>query len=628
MTIDSSMQITREGNDLLFQALRGAKIEFTRAILSNGRNWAKEVEVPIDSVENEGSLIDISIRIDNEICRTSLDIADIYLYARLRSVPESEIKFAYIEFDEPDFLIPAREGYEEIDYDLLFSFPDNGKYVDEIDLKIRRYPELDPTFLEGLENTIESGSSDLEREINRLKRKSHISGRRDARKDRRDDREIGRDIDRVDREIDREKRKRERDDRAQDRKIRRAKRGKDRNGLFGNRRDRKSGRGRNRGGGGLFSTILGLGGNVLDNRKDSKKFKEIDEIEYQIYTSLNALAMLVGPPNTKTARKVDRWLNNERLRRRDWNQFKRMSNRKKLFRITNKIKSLIKRPAKYASNKKLVNLGRFIMLLPVFFPIFGPIVLILAIIAAIFMAIPSLIAMNIVNIVMIIALFILSIAHILLFFLEIVLFTILTLFVFVTSIVNGLIIFQPLVFFFDAIVLFFYGIVTMFFQIIAAVLTAILMIIAVLILIPTLGIGSFILIWISLLIWVVALVIAVTSSMLSFFLFFLFLPFTVLNVIWSAIAIVYSTVVEVVSVIFVLLALAICSIFLVFVGAEAGILVVIFLSFLIMFTLPLDFIIGPLLIHFGKRGSGSMIIDRNIQFRDRNTRRINRRRKA
>jgi hypothetical protein len=72
--------------------------------------------------------------------------------------------------------------------------------------------------------------------------------------------------------------------------------------------------------------------------------------------------------------------------------------------------------------------------------------------------------------------------------------------------------------------------------------------------------------------------------------------------------------------------LPIAFILLIVVGVEVGAIVIIAILAALVLTYPFSPFIGAWMIHMGKTGRGNMLIDRNVQFRDRLTRRINKRR--
>ncbi len=361
-------------------------------------------------------------------------------------------------------------------------------------------------------------------------------------------------------------------------------------------------------------------------KKESKRdLKKIDNIEYNIYTSLNALSLMSHPPDRRTALRLKRWLRDTRARKKDWRRFKRMVDHERLYEFSNKIRAILVRPAKYSSNTNLIWLGRILMMMPILLPIFGPIVSVLFIIIGIIFVPLSIIAAVIFDIIFGIWAALAIIVEIILVIIEIPLIIIYGILIFLLDIIT-LLPLQLYNWFFGGLAFIFIAIIPWIIQTIATIIEIILIIIAVLVFLPTLGIGTVIVIILMYVVVVIASPLAAGSAVIGM----VFLIIHVLSGIFSMpihiIALLYTIIPHLAAWLPVIFGLPLAIFLLSIMGVEAVSIIVLLVLFILLLFLPFWPFLGMLLIRLGKTRRGNLIVDRNTRNIDRKTRLLSRRR--
>lgn len=364
-------------------------------------------------------------------------------------------------------------------------------------------------------------------------------------------------------------------------------------------------------------------------RREERALKEIDNIEYHLFTDLNALAMLSPPATRQVTRRVEKWLNDDRARRRDWKQYKRMINRKAIYALTNKLRSFFTRSTRYSGNRTLEFVGRFFLVLPALWVFVGIPAFVIAIIVGIASAIPAVLSWLAFVIVGMIAFAVMAIIHAICFVIEVIYVAVTLVLEIIVSIINGLIILSPLAFIAVFVSLnLFTQFIPMLVQIVWVATAAVLLIIAAILFIPTLAVGSLICLFVILAVLAIAVILVTISVIISVVLYIVFLPLVILQTIWAVITFIWAAVLVIISAIvvaFFVVVLFILSIsVVVFVDSLIVIASFIIAAPLALFSLP----IGLFFIYRSKAQRGNIISHRNIKRFDRMTRKLNRRRRV
>lgn len=491
MSRKNNLVITKDGYDLLARTMNGEKLNFTKVVLA--KDHGRDITGNIQSVAAKQGTVDICVLINNRGLNRTLQIDDILVYAQTRGTLTSsdEIVFAEVHLDYPDILLPESDGYDEIEYTFVFRIATDKRPSETV--VVQRGAELTRTEIERIiSSEVETLGTKLDREINR--EISNLPSQRDVRKEIRQTARQSKWYTRV--RIGQLKRSLRRTERKLERKIRR-------------------GGGSNISRDGLLSDIPIIGGIFGERNSD------FEEIGYHLYTSINANSLLLPSPSRRESRMIERFLTDERARRKDWRQFKRRIDHRFIFSLTNRIKFMLSRPWR-SSAVGLVLAAQPLLVIPL-----SIITTIIAIILSIIMFIPGVIGAIITSIIYIIAFSILVIIIGILTVIGSGLMLLDILWIGATGLVY-LIVFAPISWIANAIPwLLNAGIALV--AIVGIIVTIIGIILAIILIIPTLGIGSFIIAIINAIIVAILAVIAAVLFILAIISWVVLIPFTILN---------------------------------------------------------------------------------------------------